>query len=62
MNAPKFFISIFILTLDVLSNAQPQNLLHFYKNYPALIQDEVRQLIRVIYCQMLCKAIVLCLE
>jgi len=41
---------------------QPQNLLNFYKNYPALIQDEVQQLIRVIYCQLLCKAIVLCLE
>lgn len=62
MNAPKFFISIFILTLDVLSNAQPQNLLHLYRNYPALIQDEVHQLIRIIYCQMFCKVIMLCLD
>lgn len=62
MYTPKFFLSIFILLLDVLSNVQPQNLLNFYKNYPALIQDEVQQLIRVIYCQLLCKAIVLCLE
>jgi hypothetical protein len=62
MYTPKFFLSIFILLMDVLSNVQPQNLLNFYKNYPALIQDEVHQLIRVIYCQLLCKAIVLCLE
>lgn len=62
MYTPKFFLSIFILLLDVLSNVQPQNLLNFYKNYPVLIQDEVQQLIRVIYCQLLCKAIVLCLE
>lgn len=62
MYTPKFFLSIFILLLDVLSNVQPQSLLNFYKNYPALIQDEVHQLIRVIYCQLFCKAIVLCLE
>lgn len=62
MYTPKFFLSIFILLLDVLSNVQPQNLLNFYKNYPALVQDEVQQLIRVIYCQLLCKAIVLWLE
>jgi hypothetical protein len=62
MYTPKFFLSIFILLLDVLSNVQPQNLLNFYKNYPAFIQDEVQQLIRVIYCQLLCKAIVLCVE
>lgn len=48
--------------LDVLSNVQPQALVNFYKNYPALIQDEVQQLIRIVYCQLLCKAIMLCLE
>ncbi len=62
MYTPKFFLSIFILLLDVLNNVQPQSLLNFYKNYPAHIQDEVHQLIRVIYCQLLSKAIVLCLE
>ncbi|WP_373552723.1 hypothetical protein [Haliscomenobacter sp.] len=46
MHTPKFFLSIFILLLDVLSNVQPQSLLNFCKNYPALIQDEVHQLIR----------------
>lgn len=62
MYTSKFFLNIFILLLDVLSNAQPQNLLHLYKNYPALIQDEVHQLIRIIYCQMFCKVIMLCLD
>lgn len=62
MYTPKFFLSSVIFIVEVLSNVQPQTLWTLSKNYPALIQDEVHQLIRVIYCQLLCKAIMLCLE